>query len=147
MKCQNCKKELKQTPGKRAKIFCDSTCRSNFWQKAKRKIDENNKPENKAKIEKERIVASGKSHKKPLMPDDCLSPKIQYTQPTPESYDGPKLNTLFIIDELSQFPTLKQDKIKALQAEYDAIPDKTKGLGKKRAEFLLKEIDKSKYGK
>lgn len=37
MKCQECKKELKQTPGKRAKKFCSISCRSNYWQKQNRK--------------------------------------------------------------------------------------------------------------
>lgn len=33
MKCPNCEKVLQQTEGKRQKRFCNSTCRSNFWQK------------------------------------------------------------------------------------------------------------------
>ena len=37
MGCLNCKKELEQLVGKRQKQFCNSTCRSNYWQKAKRK--------------------------------------------------------------------------------------------------------------
>lgn len=37
MKCLNCDTELEQTEGKREKQFCNSTCRSNYWQKAKRK--------------------------------------------------------------------------------------------------------------
>lgn len=38
MKCPNCEKELEQIEGKRAKQFCNSTCRSNHWQKEKRKV-------------------------------------------------------------------------------------------------------------
>jgi hypothetical protein len=34
--CPNCGKELQQTPGKRAKEYCNSTCRSNYWQKQNR---------------------------------------------------------------------------------------------------------------
>lgn len=34
--CLNCNKDLKQIPGKRQKSFCNSTCRSNYWQKANR---------------------------------------------------------------------------------------------------------------
>lgn len=37
MGCLECGKELTQTPGKRAKLFCNVTCRSNYWQKQKRK--------------------------------------------------------------------------------------------------------------
>lgn len=35
-KCLNCEKELEQIPKKRQKQFCNSTCRSNYWQKSKR---------------------------------------------------------------------------------------------------------------
>jgi hypothetical protein len=31
--CLNCGKELKQEKGKREKKFCNSTCRSAYWQK------------------------------------------------------------------------------------------------------------------
>jgi hypothetical protein len=34
-KCLNCDKNLTQTEGKREKRFCNSTCRSNYWQKQK----------------------------------------------------------------------------------------------------------------
>lgn len=37
MKCLCCGKEVPQTPKKRVKQFCNSTCRSNYWQKEKRK--------------------------------------------------------------------------------------------------------------
>jgi len=37
MKCPNCEKEIVQTKGKRKRLFCNSTCRSNVWQKEKRK--------------------------------------------------------------------------------------------------------------
>jgi hypothetical protein len=61
MKCLECNKEVKQTPGKREKQFCGSSCRSNFWQKAKRKIAANNKPENKKRIQKERDAPVNKN--------------------------------------------------------------------------------------
>lgn len=62
MKCLECEIELVQIPKKRVKQFCSSTCRSNFWQKAKRKVAENNKPENKKRI-------LGKRNKKPHIPE------------------------------------------------------------------------------
>lgn len=37
MNCKNCGEKLEMTPGRRQKEFCNSTCRSNFWQKEKRK--------------------------------------------------------------------------------------------------------------
>lgn len=37
LKCLNCGKGLTEIEGKREKQFCNSTCRSNHWQKEKRK--------------------------------------------------------------------------------------------------------------
>lgn len=34
--CLNCGAHLELTPGKRDKDFCDTTCRSNYWQKSNR---------------------------------------------------------------------------------------------------------------
>ena len=42
--CLNCGTELTQLAGKRKKVFCDSTCRSNYWQKQKRKTSTFVKP-------------------------------------------------------------------------------------------------------
>lgn len=36
MQCLNCNAEIEQTLGKRERMFCNSTCRSNYWQKQKR---------------------------------------------------------------------------------------------------------------
>jgi uncharacterized Zn finger protein (UPF0148 family) len=81
--CLNCGADLTQLPKKRAKVFCDSTCRSNYWQKSDRlekagksteeivsilsQLAKNNKPDNKKKIEKERNTEYkiGESHKQP----------------------------------------------------------------------------------
>jgi len=54
IKCLECNELLTQVQGKREKQFCSSTCRSNYWQKAKRRVAENNKPHNKKRILKER---------------------------------------------------------------------------------------------
>lgn len=37
MECLNCKKDLKHTPGKRKKQFCNPNCRVTYWQKNKPK--------------------------------------------------------------------------------------------------------------
>jgi hypothetical protein len=34
--CLNCGEFLKQIKGKKSKVFCNSTCRSNYWQKSDR---------------------------------------------------------------------------------------------------------------
>lgn len=48
MGCKHCKKDLEHLPGKRKKEFCNYTCRSNFWQKERRKKN------NAVKLEKEK---------------------------------------------------------------------------------------------
>lgn len=58
MKCLDCETELTQIPKKRQKQFCNSTCRSNYWQKKQRKKKEPKKqvltppPPNMNKIDK-----------------------------------------------------------------------------------------------
>lgn len=51
MDCLECKKYLVQTPGKRARQFCNSTCRSNFWQKQERKKKPKQQPSARKKTE------------------------------------------------------------------------------------------------
>lgn len=36
--CKKCGKELTQTEGRRAKQFCNSNCRSTFWQNKNKKV-------------------------------------------------------------------------------------------------------------
>lgn len=40
MDCLNCGMDVKQTPGKKTKLFCNVSCRSNYWQMKKRKEGE-----------------------------------------------------------------------------------------------------------
>ena len=35
-RCLNCGENLNHTEGKREKVFCNTTCRSNYWQKSER---------------------------------------------------------------------------------------------------------------
>ena len=35
IKCLECGKKVVQTPGKRKKEYCDSTCRTKYWKKSK----------------------------------------------------------------------------------------------------------------
>lgn len=41
--CLQCSKWIKQPEGKRAKLFCNNTCRSNFWYSKNKKTDNNPK--------------------------------------------------------------------------------------------------------
>lgn len=53
MECPICKKEFVSETGRRPKKFCSDACKVKFWN-AFKKVNENNKPENKARIEAER---------------------------------------------------------------------------------------------
>lgn len=75
IQCKECGKVLEQIKGKRKREFCGSTCRSNFWQKLKRKIAANNEPEVKARILKTRATKpTTPITKNPLTPDDTTPP-------------------------------------------------------------------------
>ena len=53
MECPVCKKEFVSETGRRPKKFCSDPCKVKFWNAFKR-VSENNKPENMARIESER---------------------------------------------------------------------------------------------
>lgn len=69
-KCLNCKKPLKQLPGKRKKKYCNSTCRSNHWQKLnpkkKKDVDTGQPAELPKKVTKVDKVIVAKSVAKPV---------------------------------------------------------------------------------
>lgn len=84
--CKNCGNPLVQSPKKRAKQFCDSTCRSGYWQKQKR-ILKNNKPANKARILKEReSIAKPLDVRKYPLTEDEMEPVV--TPATIERLEG-----------------------------------------------------------
>lgn len=53
MICPNCKKEITQIEGKRQKVFCNSTCRSNVWQKKNREKKTKKEPPKEIPIKQE----------------------------------------------------------------------------------------------
>lgn len=74
MGCKHCKKDLEHLPGKRKKEFCNDTCRSNFWQKERRrKINEakalKEKKEEKSSEPAEVKETAPKVTKKPTVGD------------------------------------------------------------------------------
>jgi len=81
--CLQCQKELTHVEGRKQKSFCNVNCRNKYFyaqrskliKEAQIKVAENNKPENKAKIEAERNTAHnlGEKHKHalPVPPEDC----------------------------------------------------------------------------
>lgn len=62
--CPNCGNIVPQTVGKRKKDFCNTTCRSNFWQKQKR-IN----AREEIKIEREKTPHT-------LMPEKRIAPQF-----------------------------------------------------------------------
>lgn len=115
MECPICKKEFNEHTGRRPKKFCSDECKVKFWnafKKVQKGIVENNKPENKKKIEDERNGQSETTeHKNPITPDECVS-------------------------------NPNQEKISELEKELQTVPDV--GIGKKRREFLRKQISELK---
>lgn len=95
-KCLNCQKELQQTPNKRTKLFCNSTCRSNYWQKQSRKSQ--NKPIPAPKAEKP--VQNIQKKLKPVneakngikKESENLLSNIEFKKPDINAYDGNKLD-------------------------------------------------------
>lgn len=83
MKCLECKKDLVQTAGKRAKQFCNSTCRSNYWQKAKRRVEANNKPKKKAEVEEQRNpkTETRKLHSNPMTFEEMMAAAEEMVKP------------------------------------------------------------------
>ena len=116
MKCKNCNKELVQIPGKRGKQFCNSTCRSNYWQKSKRSTDNLIKPTLKI---------------------------IDLTKPTGEikPHEQPKTN--FAINTTTKSENLA--KIDELEKELVTVPDNNY-FGRQRRKWIENEIRRLKYG-
>lgn len=83
--CKFCKKWIDKGTGKRAKEFCNDTCRSNFWYAKNKK---------------------GKTVEK----DEKSESKIAFVKTTPESYDAPKLEN-YTQDEPLSFDKLREQVI------------------------------------
>lgn len=84
MQCAECKKELEQTPGKRPKVFCNSTCRSNFWQKAKRK--------ELAKVEVKNLNEPTGKPKSPEKKSE-INKSVDTTRKAYNPFDNPRFNS------------------------------------------------------
>lgn len=102
MKCLNCDADLMQGKGKREKIFCDSTCRSNYWQKSKRLENEG--------LSVEEIIAKIKKSKKSEVKISDLNRETQKVKDVTE--EKPKTN--YTVNTKKQMPP-KLDKIAQLR--------------------------------
>lgn len=105
MECLECSAELIQIIGKRTKKFCDSSCRSNYWQK--QKVLEK-------KLEKELNSTENKEVQKQLNKDMVLSnvsiskitkteAKVTIKRVNPNSKEG------VAIQEVITHPKFKSD--------------------------------------
>lgn len=106
MKCLECKKDLEQTPGKRTKQFCNSTCRSNYWQKSKRKVKEAANKKDKGWVLKFAKAAYKEINKKESGSDLAKkAANISYKAPEQSSYDSERISNL-LLDEAGQMPKI-----------------------------------------
>ena len=106
MGCKHCKKDLEHLPGKRKKEFCNDTCRSNFWQKERRKKNNAMK------------LAKGKKEPEPVVPPEKEEPKEQ-PKSVPDTNARPKT--------LDQLKALCPSELKGF--------DRSEWIGKKRQEY------------
>lgn len=112
--CLNCTKTLKQTLGKRKKVFCSSTCRSNFWQKAK--VAE------KKRLQLEELLLLSKSDIKQQVIDITVSgvtiskvtknnKKVKVERIDPESKQGK------LVQAINEYPEFANDIEKMIWEE------------------------------
>ena len=117
-----------------------------WWKLVNSKIADNNKPENKKRIEEERggfeeiekMMAASKNEIRKST-NDLYETGVFITH-TSETGEVKRIDPFS--DEGEK--VMREAKILELEKELEAIPDKTKGLGKTRASFLKAEIDKLK---
>ena len=75
MVCPVCKKDFDPHTGRRPKKFCSEECKVKYFN-ARKKVKENNRPENKKRIEEERNTPNNagqnRKYKQPLTPNESL---------------------------------------------------------------------------
>lgn len=96
MNCLECKEPIEQKPGKRAPKFCSTTCRSNNWQKKKRKEGESKK--NPKPITFQKPIEKSKKGANSI----DLMGNIEFITPTPEAYDNPKIDRDAILAQIKE---------------------------------------------
>lgn len=79
MKCKNCGKDVPQTAGKRAKLYCSISCRSAHWQKQKRAAKEPGKagrPKKAPKILLDEFEMTNQVYDRPNLKVTIDEPKV-----------------------------------------------------------------------
>src|SRR5574337_71101 len=109
MSCLNCGKDLIQTPGKRAKQFCDGNCRTRYWQKEK------------SAQKKAAKIPINPSKAIPLPPDYVAFTKIGILK-----NDGSISPIITITPESPNIPQFKNDVERMAYEEYQKLKLKNK---------------------
>ena len=94
MGCKHCKKDLVHLPGKRKKEFCNDTCRSNFWQKERRRKNNLAKP-----VEKQIPEPPKESTPKEESFHEAVAPKLKFAVILEMAKSG--VNKSVILDALN----------------------------------------------
>ena len=121
-KSESCGKPLKQIPGKRQKEYCNSTCRSNQFQKNKRAAEKQVEKILDAEKEAKDIHAGKKKGVSLTKAAKSLDKKIVFKKDTAKSKNGTNLSS-FVSDE-------------AMKWEDDAIKKKSPPAGLSKTEML-----------
>ncbi len=146
--CLNCGAELEVIPQKRKKLYCDSTCRSNYWQKADR-LEKAGKSTEEIVSLMQKLAANNKNKKRISKEREGLRSKVKFSNPLDktDAYNGEKLNR-YPMDEVgltapSDTPTIKE-RIEQLKKELNNCPKDYSETGRimwrKEREKKIKEL-------
>lgn len=115
-KSESCGKPLKQLPGKRQKEYCNSTCRSNQFQKDKRAAEKQAKKIVVAEKDAEAIHAGKKKGVSLTKAAKSLDKKIVFKKATAKSKKGPTPSML-LVDEAGKWedPGMKGSPLKGVK--------------------------------
>lgn len=122
--CLNCGQNLIDLPGKRKKVFCNSSCRSNYWQKSDRLEKEGKSIEEIVSILSSMIKAK---KSKPKKVQDLSKPNTEI-----KPVEQPKSN--YVIDTGNKNPTTLSE-LKALCPPELTGFERSEWVSKKRIEY------------
>jgi hypothetical protein len=128
-KSESCGKPLKQIPGKRQKEYCNSTCRSNQFQKNKRAAEKQVEKIVSAEKEAKDIHAGKKKGVSLTKAAKSLDKKIVFKKATAKSKKG-TIPSMLLVDELGKWedPGVKGSPLKCVKKSPPAGLSKTEML-------------------
>lgn len=107
MGCKHCKKDLEHLPGKRKKEFCNDTCRSNFWQKERRRKN------NSVKLAKEKME---EKESEPVVSAESTPKEEKQSQQVADSAPKLKFEVLLEMAKAGSPKELIMEAVKANKA-------------------------------